>query len=455
MLSTLLKTLYRYIPHSLHQFQEGFTTWFSVQYQLWKLSEYEVMVSSQQNMHPNSSVHQMVHIGRKRLVFIGGGHAHVSVLKTIAENWKHDLIITLISPHTHLVYSGLFPGCISGAVDRQDARVHLPALCAYANVEFINGWATAIHDNDQRVVYTTSNGTSNSISYDILSVNIGSIPTLPGAVADNILDIKNVFSFKPIHGEFFKAWTEMEEKMRNNVATTWRLVMIGGGASGTEMTLSIYHKLQSEANRRGIQMADWIQMTLVTQSESILMGHNTTARRIMQDELQLRQVQIIKKCSIVEMTTNVLLADDGTKIPYDYCFACTQARAPSWLKESGLEVDHQGCLLVEATLKCIPNTKSTVFAVGDCATLRNSPCPKAGVFAVRQSSILAANLRHVLLDEKLESFTRQEQFLSLLGMGDGTCLASKGKLALRAEWVWELKNTIDRRWVSSYSNLEN
>lgn len=48
----------------------------------------------------------------------------------------------------------------------------------------------------------------------------------------------------------------------------------------------------------------------------------------------------------------------------------------------------------------------------------------------------------------------QVSFLGLLNLGDGSCIASKGGLAMHGQWLWELKDWIDRRWMWNYSEGE-
>jgi len=45
----------------------------------------------------------------------------------------------------------------------------------------------------------------------------------------------------------------------------------------------------------------------------------------------------------------------------------------------------------------------------------------------------------------------QASFLGLLGLGDGNCIASRGTLATEGQWLWQLKDWIDRKWMWEYS----
>ena len=145
----------------------------------------------------------------------------------------------------------------------------------------------------------------------------------------------------------------------------------------------------------------------------------------------------------------MLKCKSGQTIPFDYCISCTAVHGQSWLGQSGLEVDPQGFVCVEDTLQSLHDEK--VFAAGDCATLIHNPCPKAGVFAVRQGMILEQNLRRHLLGLPLVPYVPQKEFLGLIGTGDGDCIASRGKMALQGKWLWELKTKIDLGWMRGYT----
>ena len=92
-----------------------------------------------------------------------------------------------------------------------------------------------------------------------------------------------------------------------------------------------------------------------------------------------------------------------------------------------------------------------LFAVGDCATLVDYPhTPKAGVYAVRQGPVLAHNLQAALAGEKLQEYSPQSDFLTLLNLGDGSALGAKKGLSFQGRWVMRLKDWIDRRFMQRF-----
>ena len=140
---------------------------------------------------------------------------------------------------------------------------------------------------------------------------------------------------------------------------------------------------------------------------------------------------------------------DGRVLPASLVVWATGAAGPDLLARSGLPVDERGFLRVGDDLRCVEFPE--IFAAGDCATLASYPeLPKAGVYAVRQGPVLAANLRAVARGRRTRRFRPQRDFLALLNTGDGRAILSRGSLALRNRLAWRLKDYIDRRFIRLY-----
>ena len=91
-----------------------------------------------------------------------------------------------------------------------------------------------------------------------------------------------------------------------------------------------------------------------------------------------------------------------------------------------------------------------MFVLGDCATLRESPHPKSGVYAVRHGEALTANLRHLFSGQPLEPYLPQTNALLLLTCGARYAVAQRGDWSAQGRSLWWLKNRIDRRWMASF-----
>jgi NADH dehydrogenase FAD-containing subunit len=91
-----------------------------------------------------------------------------------------------------------------------------------------------------------------------------------------------------------------------------------------------------------------------------------------------------------------------------------------------------------------------IYAAGDCAQFLPAPLPRIGVHGVRQGPILHASLLARLRKGPLPVYEPQRQALSILDLGGGVGLATRGR------WWWygasalRLKRYIDQRWLKTY-----
>ena len=70
----------------------------------------------------------------KRLVLMGGGHAHVKVLAELAAQPLPGWDVHLVSPYRRQIYSGMLPGWVAGHYAIDACAIALDQLAARAAV---------------------------------------------------------------------------------------------------------------------------------------------------------------------------------------------------------------------------------------------------------------------------------------------------------------------------------
>jgi selenide, water dikinase len=366
----------------------------------------------------------------KDLVLLGGGHSHVAVLKMFGMQPLPGVRITLISKDVWTPYSGMLPGLIAGHYHFDEAHIDLRRLCRFANARFVRGEVAGL-DLKQRTVLLQGRP---PLAFDLLSINTGSTPRatdIPGATTYAV-------SVKPVD-RFLARWEEMAKELQSASA---RFVVVGGGAGGVELILACRQRLRSAEN---------IDFHLVTATKSLLASHNPRTQAKFARILAEQRINVHLAHNVVEVTKNKLICENGKTVAFDTLIWVTNAAAPRWLKDSGLQVDAEGFIEVNDGLQSLSHPY--VFAAGDIASVRDQPRPKSGVFAVRQGMPLANNLRAAVTDRPLRAFRPQRQFLSIISTGDKYAVASRSWWALEGAWVWKAKDRIDRRWIRQYQEL--
>jgi len=75
----------------------------------------------------------------KHLIFVGGGHAHLTALKNLSKFRELGHDVTLISPSPYHYYSGMGPGMLSGIYHPWEVRFHIKKLAEDRGATFIKG----------------------------------------------------------------------------------------------------------------------------------------------------------------------------------------------------------------------------------------------------------------------------------------------------------------------------
>ncbi len=366
------------------------------------------------------------------LVLVGGGHAHVHVLKRFGMRPAAGVRLTLIARDIETPYSGMLPGYVAGLYDVAECHIDLVRLARFAGARLIHAEAMGL-DRGARHVLCHPHP---PIRYDVVSLDIGSTPRLddvPGAAEHTV-------SVKPI-ARFAERWEALIERARDLAGL--RLAIVGGGAGGVELALAAHHRLAGILDTAP-------EITLVTR-DALLPSHNARVRRLFARLFAERGIRAVTETPIARVEPGRLIAADGSAIEFDEALWVTDAAGAPWLAATGLPLDKRGFVVVDENLRSPAD--DAIFAAGDIATMPAHPREKAGVYAVRHGPPLADNLRRALAGRNLRRAVPQKRALALIGTGDGKAVASRGPFTAYGKSLWWLKEWIDRRWMRRYTEL--
>lgn len=375
----------------------------------------------------------------KRLLLIGGGHAHLSVLRALERATPAGVEVVLVTPALHQNYSGMLPGWMAGHYASKQCRIDLQPLAHAAHVHIVVDRIVGM-DAARRHV-TVADG--RQIDYDILSLDVGSeIDTSSLQMAgDKLLPVK------PLDG-FFEAWprilamaqSEAQPQKQPQSRPVYRLTVVGGGAAGVELALAARHAFACAGCAARVD--------LVVAESGLLPGLAAGVRRRAARFLDHAGV-IVHRLTAVGVEQGVLLSD-GTLLPADCVIAATGARAPAWLQSSQLMLDEKGYIAVDASHRSVSHEH--VFAAGDVCARQDIAMARSGVHAVHAGPVLAANLLASLAGGPLTTYRPRRRSLYLLACGPQYAIASWGGLSFAGRWVWHWKDRIDRGFIARFSS---
>lgn len=375
----------------------------------------------------------------KDLILIGGGHAHVSVLRKFGMKPIPGLRLTLVTRDIHTPYSGMLPGYIAGHYEYDECHIDLGPLARFANARLYHDEVTGL-DLSNKLIHVTDRP---PISYDLLSINSGSRPS--------VIDVPGADEYalvaKPID-IFLQRWEELQQQVLQSKGD-FKIVIVGGGAGGVELALSAQLRLQTLLASKQDDPTR-LKFSLLTQGSGILSTHNKGVQKRFTKVLADRNIEVLFNHSVNQITQTYVSVDNGKQIKADACIFVTNASSPSWPRESGLDVDPEGFISVNDYLQS--TSHADVFAVGDVASL-SDPRPKSGVFAVRQGPVLTKNLISSATNKSLTKYRPQKNFLGLISTGNKYAIASRGSWSWQGKWLWRIKNWIDWQFMDKFNQL--
>jgi selenide,water dikinase len=376
----------------------------------------------------------------KDLVLVGGGHSHVILLKKFAMKPLPGVRLTVIARDVHTPYSGMLPGYLAGHYEFDEVHIDLRPLCQLAGARLYHDEAIGLDLEAKQVICKGRP----AVPYDVLSINIGSTPSFNGISGAE----EFTTPVKPINN-FVDRWQHLVDRVLDSPGPH-RIGVVGAGAGGAELVLAAQYQLGNLLARRG-QGMECLEFHLISKSETILPNISPSVRRRFERLLAARGVNVHTGAEAEKVGPGTITIIGGKTIELDEILWVTAAGAPSWLRESGLDVDEAGFVQVGDTLQS--TSHGNVFAAGDIAAVVNHPRPKAGVFAVRQGPPLTANLRRVLVGRPARPFSPQRAFLVLISTGDKRAVAAKWGWSAEGRWVWKWKDWIDQRFMRKFSEL--
>jgi selenide,water dikinase len=368
----------------------------------------------------------------KNVVLVGAGNAHLVFVKRWGMRPLPGVAVTLVSEAAVIPYSAMVPGHIAGAYSWDEITIDLVRLCQAVKVRFVAARVTGIDPLARQVRFSTRP----PLAYDVLSLGLGSLPACPPSTP-----AAECLVMRPLH-VLLKKLDELEERLRR-APRPFHLAVVGGGASGCELSLAI-HKRFSRCSGFGL--------TLLQGNDRLLPQFPARVARHFEQALRQRGIDFRVNARVVGSADGRLLLEGGERIACDAALWATQAAAPALLRASGLAVDAGGFLQVADTLQALADP--AVFGTGDCVAFPGHPnLPRNGVYAVREGAVLFDNVQALLRERPLRPFRPQPFCLYLLNTADGQAVLNYGPLTWKGRWPRRLKERIDRAWIRKFTQF--
>ena len=384
-------------------------------------------------------------LGRNTVVLLGAGHTNAHVLRM----WKMQPIanaqLVCVSNYPYASYSGMLPGVLAGQYPPDAMEIDLVKYCASADARLIVDEVVGLDQEHRRLEFPNRP----PLSFDVLSIGIGSVPTFKGVEVES----KNLLiAVKPMQTFLARLKKRMKDVAVQNRPV--KISIVGGGIGSIEIAFCLDRRLQDNGEEFGVSAANGrsAEISLITGSAEIGSGLLPSTQAKVRERIEARGINLRVGSRVSAIAADHLAMVDGSKIESDLVIWSTSAAPPALLGKLGLETDSSGFISTRPTLQTVTNDR--VFAVGDSSTIQGSQTAKAGVFAVRQGPFLWDNINRLLWQRPLQAYSPQKGFLKLVNTADGKSIAEYLGRSIYAGWCWKLKNRIDSNFMAMYQDYE-
>lgn len=363
----------------------------------------------------------------KHLVFVGGGHAHLTALMRLRDTVRAGHRVTLIGPSPYHYYSGMGPGLLSGIYQPAEARFHVKKMAQDRGATFLEDRVVLVDPVRRTLVL----GSGAEVRYDAVSFNTGSgVPLdLLHPSGDNLFPVKPIENLLAARRKILEA----------GAGTRIRVVVVGGGPAGVEIAANLGH-LGRETGRIG-------GITLVSRSP-VLGDFPEKARARARGALTRWGVVSIEGVAAKSVASGVVRLENGMRLEGDMVFVAVGITPSPLFRNSGLPTGEDGGMLVNDFLQCVDHPE--LFGGGDCISLAGSPLARVGVYAVRQNRPLHRNLLAFLEGRPLQRFDPGGDYLLILNLGDRTGLFRRKGIVWSGRLAFQLKNYLDTRFMRKF-----
>lgn len=360
--------------------------------------------------HPPASQEEGPGYQPRTLVLLGASLAHVHLLKTLAAQPLIGVQVVLVAPHPHYLHAPEVADFAAGHIPLSDCLIPLEPLVRQGGVRWLQRNVKAVDARTQVLQLDDAS----TLHYDWLSVGTDPLQnrddinsSIPGA-RDNGLFLRPAEAFVAL-------WPQV---VAMGESRALRVAVIGAQAAGIALALAVRHRLPTAA------------VTLISGAHPP--GARTPARvqAALLNALKQRQVTVLQDTAIGVNAGEVRLAC-GAGLACDVPLIATGAHPPSWLGASGLALDDQGHLAVDACLRSTSHAQ--VF------------------FTAQGGPALTRTLRQAATGQPVQAAPPGVSRLQFFPCGERYAIACWGGVVVQGRWVWWLKRWRERTLLARYT----
>ena len=379
-----------------------------------------------------------------RILILGGGFAGVMTAQALERRLgsRRDVEIWLVSRDNFMLFTPLLPEVCSGVLEPRHVVTPLRGMLRHQSTWCITAEVEAIDTQAHTVTVIGGDGDPHRLHYDTLVMALGGITHtfgIPGLEehAVGMKTLADAFSLRNRVIEMLERAELEDDRLARQADLTF--VVGGGGLSGVETAGELEDFVRRVRRRYYPEIgASEIRTYLVELKDELLGELPPDMGAYARQRLERRGFTVRLGTPIREVREAEVVIGNGETIPTRTVVWSGGVRPAPMVARSGVEVDHAGRVKALPTME---TSRSTAFAIGDCALIPNveeadgRPFAPTAQNAVREAKRLAANVVARIDGRPLEPY-RYRTIGTLASVGHHTGVGVVFGIRVRGWIAW-------------------
>src|SRR6266581_8720275 len=311
--------------------------------------------------------------------------------------------VTLVSDEDHFLFKPMLYEYLSGEVESWHIAPRYEELLD-GRVKFIQSAVSGINFSTRSVALNNELG---PLRYDVLVLAVGGVTNYAGVEGAETFAIpfRKIEHADQLRQRMVDALDRIPPDLPpQDVRSALTFVIVGGGASGVELSTKMADLLNDAFTRRALYGEP--RVLVIEMGDKIVPGMGSEIREFVTGALGQSRVEIHTLTRVVRVTqTSVTIEHAGTQteIPTAAVVWVGGVQVNPLLDKLDLEKTARGLLSIEPTMQTCSH--DNVFALGDIAFCPDAAPTLAGTaqLALQEAGLAARNVRALLSGDKLET----------------------------------------------------
>src|SRR5215210_5626111 len=338
----------------------------------------------------------------KKVLIVGGGFGGYTAATDLCKmtRGRDDLGVLVVARDNFFTFWPMVPGIVSSDIDARNVAQPLRRALILAGASFRRARIKGV-DPERKVVLAEGDI---EFPYDQLIISLGGQPNffgIPG-VEEHSLTMRGVEDAERVRNRVIERFEEISLIRGEVPESKLTFVVIGGGATGTEVASEI-HNLVHHALAPDYPNIDpsRVRIFLLEALPNILPELDPALRKAARARMVYQRIEVRTNAMAEEITENCVKLKGGSDIATENVIWTAGNRPNLGIEAEDLPVDQRTGIKVDEYLRV--EGQPNAWAIGDCAAVEDvragqdgKVVPPTAQAAVQEGHVVARNILAVI-----------------------------------------------------------